>query len=804
MSRLQRKFRDRILCVKFQDSRKGLENYKIFRTRSPLRLAGREYSSLIWKSSQDIKVDYFFATDGPNLESFTIEQVQDWICDVSEIATPAKAAARLSLALSKSFPALFLCQGKVHEVKTDREDIKSISHELSRLSVSSQLEVENPNKKEDESIASPLDVYSVRLIPDEFSNAGLIMTDGCGIISSDIAGRMWSSLAVHFPDCRNRPDVFQVRLVHSLGIFKGLLITNNMLPSRTILLRPSMRKAAGPLVTSPLFNPLLDYEIAVCSFNYQKYSYEDRIRNFNEISDIQQGLCYHGQLNRQLISVLSACGGPEMDTVLLRLQKEAIERIIAEASNWKTATDVIIKSYKSQLRAIAAKKSRAEPEAHLMGSDEEENVFYDSDDSDSDSDIGDPNETNSGILLHMYCAGFSLTEPWVRLKLSELVKKRVAKLQSSCRLPCPGSAWLIAAPDPYALSGMLDHTVSPSLQEGCVFVKVDGQTITGPVCIGRNPALLPGDIRKLVAVSCPRLEHLDNVVVFSVCGPRSPLDCMSGGDYDGDRVLVIFNRQVVDLFQEQPAAAPDSRLIAAPVSQIGGGQTPRRDEVKFRKEVRAAFTDVFLDFDVGILTNLHSSFICSGPQKLFHPYARALAVAAASALDRAKHGNGQTDPDLIEARRSAQELGTPHWRALAAGRGSGATKFFMCKTIEGVLYDHCLLPDEEVSATSATAMDVGLNQPPHHGSLWTGGSYPNTNNLNEAQPPQVLERHETEHVIPLDCDLLLGGREKYTRDAERIILEWKSVSSGASHEANIFLFIYIIGNIQACTNSREA
>ena len=87
--------------------------------------------------------------------------------------------------------------------------------------------------------------------PDMKSPSGCLMTDGCGLCSPDVAAAIWSKLGFTFG--RSRPDVFQFRLAHPSGIFKGLIVTcrDKNMPPNTVFLRHSMRKAGGPC--SPLF-----------------------------------------------------------------------------------------------------------------------------------------------------------------------------------------------------------------------------------------------------------------------------------------------------------------------------------------------------------------------------------------------------------------------------------------------------------------------------------------------------------------------------------------------------------------------
>jgi hypothetical protein len=59
-------------------------------------------------------------------------------------------------------------------------------------------------------------------------------------------------------------------------------------------------------------------------------------------------------------------------------------------------------------------------------------------------------------------------------------------------------------------------------------------------------------ILQWTAVDRPELRHFTNVIVLSVKGPRRAADYLSGGDYDGDKGLVIWEPQLVEPFVNAP------------------------------------------------------------------------------------------------------------------------------------------------------------------------------------------------------------------------------------------------------------
>lgn len=68
------------------------------------------------------------------------------------------------------------------------------------------------------------------------------------------------------------------------------------------------------------------------------------------------------------------------------------------------------------------------------------------------------------------------------------------------------------------------------------------------VLVARSPAHFTSDIQRVKAVFKPELAHLQNVVVFSAKGKTPLADKLSGGDYDGDQCLCVWDDRVVKNF----------------------------------------------------------------------------------------------------------------------------------------------------------------------------------------------------------------------------------------------------------------
>lgn len=101
--------------------------------------------------------------------------------------------------------------------------------------------------------------------------------------------------------------------------------------------------------------------------------------------------------------------------------------------------------------------------------------------------------------------------------------------------------------------------------------------IESDVIVTRHPMHHPGDIRKLRAVRNERLLELcrgstNPVIFFSVRGERSQADCMGGGDFDGDKYIVIANEEIVKQMDREVDPYPVEAASTASMAGGGGGR----------------------------------------------------------------------------------------------------------------------------------------------------------------------------------------------------------------------------------------
>lgn len=147
-------------------------------------------------------------------------------------------------------------------------------------------------------------------------------------------------------------------------------------------------------------------------------------------------------------------------------------------------------------------------------------------------------QSTISMLLTIKLPATALANTFLGVAIQRLQNIQIKAAIFEARVPIPGSFKVLGVCDEYRV-----------LQEGQVYVRANGRTISGKILIYRSPVIHPGDVRPVVALtdeqvkaikvpSDPQNSHwtltsLDNVVVFSVQGSRPLPTMLAGGDLDG-------------------------------------------------------------------------------------------------------------------------------------------------------------------------------------------------------------------------------------------------------------------------------
>ncbi|MBW0506896.1 hypothetical protein O181_046611 [Austropuccinia psidii MF-1] len=164
-----------------------------------------------------------------------------------------------------------------------------------------------------------------------------------------------------------------------------------------------------------------------------------------------------------------------------------------------------------------------------------------------------PTSTEEQVVT-MLASGFS---PNCRIIVDKLRKIKETRIHNAIKfkIPVPESTYVYAIPDP-----------TGTLKENEAFIRFSDfrdfstgiriSSLEGPVLVSRSPNVAPIDAQKVNLVENEVLaETYFDVLVCSIQGQRSLLSLLSGGDYDGDQVILIWQANIVEQFQN---AHPDN------------------------------------------------------------------------------------------------------------------------------------------------------------------------------------------------------------------------------------------------------
>lgn len=413
----------------------------------------------------------------------------------------------------------------------------------------------------------------VILIDDISAPGGGIMTDGCGFIAPDLAALVPFNINSGRPSPLQRgpllPVVIQIRFSSKKGLFKGLLIVckdEQVCPKSKIVMRKSMRKAAGPLRLTETQGDSPTPLYVHCTFE------QSQSRRRGESSSIQTAY-----LNRSFCLLLACLGVPEH--LFMDLLEVEIERVTQPTHDRAAA-------YK------LARASLARSRADIALSQDVEN-----DDDVMDSFVSTPsnrdlyrNDTSYALVaqdvMTMLQCGFDLTEPFLAKKITTLQLYGMDNLKE-CRLRLHDAAYFVGVPDP-----------TGTLLKGEVFIALPNNGASnstpshpqGRVIVTRNPMSHPGDVRVLESVKNSALSEFlrgtcGAVIFFSIHGERSPADEMGGGDYDGDEYLVLWGRSdFVGMVQQVAAFGAAVAAAAAEEKEDLPGESESDMEQADRQE----------------------------------------------------------------------------------------------------------------------------------------------------------------------------------------------------------------------------
>ncbi|ORY89684.1 RNA dependent RNA polymerase-domain-containing protein [Leucosporidium creatinivorum] len=230
------------------------------------------------------------------------------------------------------------------------------------------------------------------------------------------------------------------------------------------------------------------------------------------------------------------------------------------------------------------------------------------------------------------------------------------------------------------------------LKEGEIFYQASepivhqrrtSHVVLGDVLITRPPAVQPCDVQKMRAVFCAEYASVTDLIVMSSFGERPACSILSGGDYDGDKLLLLTDPAIVSVFDPSKAdpkfADPpfadedwfevDKRRVATTITPL----IETKDSGAIAQQLISGF---YQDVKYGMLSKLHTKLAFT--LGLQHPDTSTCGHLFARALDGRKQGLKLEAkwPDVQARFRASDPL--PEWTYLEDGKINaelGTTKF---------------------------------------------------------------------------------------------------------------------------------
>ncbi|CCL98058.1 uncharacterized protein FIBRA_00052 [Fibroporia radiculosa] len=279
------------------------------------------------------------------------------------------------------------------------------------------------------------------------------------------------------------------------------------------------------------------------------------------------------RLSMYTIMNLSHNGVP--DEVFTTLMKDGLQKEIDALTTWAgpnsmpllwNAVNIVGHVTMTQLRRRVSVGARVLGLGRARDRDDWQSEDTEDDLNVNPSDDGHlifPGEPQSvhGAVLELLQAGFHPLElPILYEKLRQIVEKRIEEFIKEYRIVLENSAEAFIMPDPYGVleEGQIQFIATQNLKDP--LEDPMPMAITGEVLLYRNPARVPSDVRKVIAVVHPKLVEYVNVIVLPTKGKRSLANILAGGDVDGDVAVCIYEPSLVKPFRNGPINDPPPRF----------------------------------------------------------------------------------------------------------------------------------------------------------------------------------------------------------------------------------------------------
>ncbi|KAL0952028.1 hypothetical protein HGRIS_008673 [Hohenbuehelia grisea] len=480
------------------------------------------------------------------------------------------------------------------------------------------------------------DLYSTTYVPGTKAEADQIMTDGCGFINVSAMTLLARTMGYD-----STPSAVQGRVAGAKGVWILHPYDHDMKSPPKIWIRKSQNK-----------------------INLKGLDRAHRI--FNLCGPARHaGRC---SLSLQSILNLSHNGAP--NEVFVELLEEGLKEDIAPLFDWSQPERLWYALAKAgNVTASRAQRIMGNNNGRALGlqgrSFEKETVStagLNEEETEDDAEAKggwtgrkEPSGQPTGVFesgLEMLQAGFhpKHCKPlWSSVRSA--VKLQVEKAAETPKLPVNQSTTALIVPDPFGELEENEVYFRPSVpfldpESGLRIWLLDGKIV-----IGRYPLRLACDAQKVTAVDNPKYSSYVDVLVVSTKGSRSAANFLSGGDYDGDEVFIIWDKRVVNNFHSKPFV-PEPAKFKETYFEYKAGATRKVKEycqsytwdrtlpLGTRKAPKDNIYDIILlsvsENKFGLYSKFHDNAVWA--HGLAHPMSVCLGYIFTTLLDASKTG----------------------------------------------------------------------------------------------------------------------------------------------------------------------
>ncbi|KAF4602055.1 hypothetical protein EYR40_005257 [Pleurotus pulmonarius] len=271
-------------------------------------------------------------------------------------------------------------------------------------------------------------------------------------------------------------------------------------------------------------------------------------------------------------------------------------------------------------------------------------------------------------VMYLLEVGFTPQKlPVLKEKLEKVIKPAIKRHIQSYRIDVPMSLTAFIIPDPFGILQPGEVYFKASHQNLASPSGIDTDLILGDVLITRHPCKLPTDTQRWKAVNHPQLSHLVDVIILPILGSRRAADFLAGGDYDGDKALLIWQPEVVEHFINAPlhfsieppevkAAFFKEKKTVTTFLEETSTSSPEETQFKLQQYLLGALNQPSL---VGQYSNFHLNSIYVNGYR--HPETIRLAYMFCKVLDSSKSGE-QVLPAQIKHDSKLYNKRPPFWK----------------------------------------------------------------------------------------------------------------------------------------------